>query len=248
MHASKRPVVVPCSVLALAGCAALTEAGPVAGAPPEPWAALQQAPQAPREERGRPQWDTGAALLQGFLGVSAFERVSVDGEGGARVDGDDGDLDQLPLIGGGGQLKLGGERVDLGVEGMLSFAGRADAEAFAVGGGGAAIAIDVDLLLFELYGGPFASAFLGRGVRVYAAAGPLMQFAEYDQSGDGLDGDGSGFGAGWYARTGLELVLPSKTLIGLGVRWSDSTVDLSGDLGDLEMEGIQALFTVSRGF
>jgi hypothetical protein len=36
-------------------------------------------------------------------------------------------------------------------------------------------------------------------------------------------------------------------LIGLGVRWSDTSVDLSNDLGDLDMDGLQVLFTVSRG-
>ena len=82
----------------------------------------------------------------------------------------EGELDQLPLLGGGGQWKLGGRRVDLGLEGLLGLSGRADAEAFAIGGGGAAVAVDVDLLLIDVYGGPFASMFLGDKLRVYAAA------------------------------------------------------------------------------
>jgi len=192
-------------------------------------------------------WRPGQSLAQGFLGVSYFQDVSIDLDGPGRIDGDEGDLDELPVIGGGGQWKLGGDRIDFGIEGLLSFSGRADAAAFVVGGGGAAVAVNVDLLIFELYGGPFASMFLGEKARVYGAAGPLLQWANYNQSGNGFGEDGSGFGAGYYARTGIEFVLPSRTLIGFGARWSDSSVDLGGNLGDLEIDGLQVLFTVSRG-
>lgn len=205
----------------------------------------QDSPAGPRSFR--PEWQVGQPLMHGFLGVSFFETVEVEDNGGGSIDGDRGDLDQLPLIGGGAQWKFGGERVDYGLEGLLSFSWRGDAEAFVIGGGGAAVAVDVDLLLFELYGGPFASTFLGEKLRLYGGAGPLLQFADYAQSGNGLAEDGSGFGVGWYARTGLELMLPSRTLIGIGTRWSDTSVDLDGGLGDLEVEGLQAVLTVSRG-
>ena len=187
-------------------------------------------------------------LLQGLIGWSSFETVEVDESGGITIDGDRGDLDEIPLIGGGGQWKLGGERIDMGLETMLSFSWRGDAEAFVVGGGGAAVAIDVDLLLFEIYGGPFASTMLGDKVRVYGAAGPLFQFADYSENDDIIDDDGSGFGVGWYARTGVEFALPSRVLIGFGVRWSDSDIDLSGGLGDLEIEGLQGLITVTKAY
>lgn len=196
-----------------------------------------------RRKSGFP-WAVSQPLMQGFIGASSFSRVETED---GSVDGDEGDVDELPLIGGGAQWKLGGRGVTFGLEGLLSFAWRANAEAFAIGGGGAVVAVDVDVLLFELYGGPFASLFLGDKLRLYGAVGPLLQFADYEQTGGGLAEDGSGFGAGWYARTGLEFALPSRTLIGFGVRWSDSSVDLDGDLGDLEIEGLQAVVTVSRG-
>lgn len=211
----------------------------------EPALALPQ--DMPVQHRSGMDWAKGHSLLQGFIGWTEFNEVSVDGSGPGDVDGDRGDLEEIPLIGGGGQLKLAGEGLDFGLEGLLSFGGRANAAAFVVGGGGAAVAVDVDLLLFELYGGPFVSLFLGDKLRLYAAAGPLLQFAEYDQEGNSLDDSGSGFGAGFYARTGLEFVLPQRLLVGFGVRWSDSTVDLSSDLGDLDIQGLEGLFTVSRG-
>ncbi len=183
--------------------------------------------------------------MQGFIGYTSFQKVSLD-TGPSTIDGDEGDLDNLPLIGGGAQWKLGGKRIDYGIEGLMSFSGSANATAFVIGGGGAAVAVDVDLLVFDLYGGLFASAFLGEKLRVYGAAGPLMEWAQWDQSGNALDDNGSGFGVGTYARTGFEFGLPSRVLVGFGVRWSESSVDL-GSLGDLDMDGLQFLFTVSRG-
>lgn len=197
----------------------------------------------PRPSNDQFRWRTGQAMMQGFFGISEMSTVDV----GGTVDGDNGDLDQMPVIGGGGQWKLGGDRIDVGLEGMLSFAGRANAEAFVAGGGGAAIAVDVDMLVFDLYGGPFVSKFVGNKLRFYGAAGPMMQFIEYDQTGSSLDADGEGFGSGWYARAGFEFALPSRSFVGMGVRWSDTSVDLGNALGDLEMDGLQVFVSLSYG-
>lgn len=194
--------------------------------------------------RGGFTWVDGQPLMHGFLGLSQFSSVEA---GDGDIDGDAGDLDELPLIGGGAQWRLGGRRFDLGLEGLLSFSGRANAAAFVSTGGGAALAVDVDLLLFQVFGGPFASLFLGDRLRLYGGAGPLLQFADYDQTGNGLADSGSGFGYGWYARTGVEYALKSRNLVGLGVRWSDTSVDLGSSLDDLEIDGLELVLTVSRG-
>jgi hypothetical protein len=247
--------LVPLAVLVCASVCATACATPAApallaavpSASPEPSGGLppRQQPFPPQRARGH-AWDPGEPLMHGFFGFSKFQDVEVDGSGGGRIDGDRGDLDEIPVLGGGAQWKMGGERLDYGLEGLLSFGWKGDAEAFVVGGGGAAVAIDVDLLLFELFGGPFLSAPLGDHVRLYGAAGPLLQFADYSQSG-ALDDDGSGFGVGWYARTGFEFHVGGGTLIGFGARWSDSEVDLGSGLGDLQIEGLQGVLTVSRG-
>lgn len=201
----------------------------------------------PFEAPEYPGWFIGQPLFQGFFGASLLDQVDVVQGGDILIDGDDGSLDQLPVIGGGAQWKLAGDDVDVGLEGMFSFSGRANAEAFAAGGGGLVVAVDVDLLLIDVYGGPFVSLDIGDTTRIYFAGGPVMQFADWDQElDDDTEEEGDGFGTGFYARTGLEFQIPSGDFIGFGVRWSDTTVDLSGGLGDLEMEGVQIVFTVSR--
>lgn len=198
----------------------------------------------------RPHWERGELVLQGFLGANLYQTVERSGGSSPDVDGSDEEASELPVIGGGGQWKLGGERIDFGLEAMFSLSGRANATAFAAGGGGAAIAVDVDMLLFEVYGGPVANLFLGDDARVYVSAGPLMQWADFTQENDsaGIDDTGAGFGTGLYARTGIEFRMSEDSMIGLGCRWSESSVDLDNDLGTLDLDGFQVVLTVTEGF
>lgn len=194
-------------------------------------------------------WPVGAALAQGYLGVYFLDSAQLSGGTLPPIDGAEDSLATLPSIGGGMQYKLGGARASWGLEAMVDFAGRADALAFYSGGSGALVAVDVDLASIGLGGGPFVSVFLGDRLRAYAAAGALMHWAWYDQSGASAadTGDGDGFGTGYYTRAGIELLLPDNaTLLGIGGRWSDSTIDLSGSLGHLDLTGTQVLLTVTR--
>jgi hypothetical protein len=195
------------------------------------------------------QWHEGQVIMQGFFGVNEYDTMKVK-HGNVDIDGSGEDSAELPTIGGGAQFKLGGKRIDFGLELMFSFAWRANATAIAVGSGGAAVAVDISTFTTELYGGPFANLFLGDKARIYASVGPMLQWASYDQdAGDfGVVHDsGSGFGTGFYARTGIEFMLTNRSMLGLGVRWSESEVDL-GSTGDLELDGIQWALTVSHGF
>jgi hypothetical protein len=215
------------------------------GAPMLNLAAVADSSQGPPRQSGEPQWRPGQALMQGFFGVSFYDKVSRSGGSFPSVDGQRGDLDQMPMLGGGGQWKMGGDKIDWGFEGFMSVEGRANAAAFVVGGGGAAVAVDVDLLIIDLYGGPFVSTFLGNKLRLYGSVGPLIGFAFYDQSN--LSNDGTGFGVGGYARTGLEFILGSHMLTGVAVQWAKTRYDMNSSLGDLEVDGFQVMLTFTTG-
>ena len=192
----------------------------------------------------RPRQEVGQVLLQGFVGVGYPESVTLEPD----IEIDETELDDLPVIGGGGQLKLAGERIDFGLEALMSFAFRSDLEALAFGGSGGVVVLDVDVFVFDVFGGPYASKLFADRVRVYAGAGPIISFVEYSQEDEAasVDEDGDGFGTGVYTRGGIEFLLPSGTLVGFGVRWSSAEVDLGDDFGDFELEGVQALITVTR--
>lgn len=191
-------------------------------------------------------WQPGQVLLHGYAGAKYLSDFRVE-SGSSSVELDDDEYEVLPVVGGGAQWKLAGGGFDLGLEGLLSISGRSDLEAFASGDGGAVVVFDVDLYLIEVYGGPFVSRFLGDTVRLYGGAGPLLQWAGYDQSDDTTDEDTDGSGGGVYARAGIEFLLPSRRLVGLGVRWSESSVDLGGDFGELDLEGLDVFFSYSYG-
>ncbi len=187
-------------------------------------------------------WRKGEVLLQGYLAFNSVQSIS-------RTGGDFGELDQgvsqYPAIGGGVQWKFGGEAVDLGLEGLISIGGRANGGAFVIGGSGAAIAISLDLLIVDFYGGPFLSIPLGDSARIYGSVGPLIQFTNYYQSSVDVNysGSGSGFGVGGYGRVGIEMEMSQSSYIGMAVRYSDATVDLSNGLGDFDLETVEVMLT-----
>lgn len=205
----------------------------------------QQDPQAGRPRTKLPSnWRPGDVTLQGFLGVSFFELST---ESITPLEDEDA---TFPTIGGGAQWKLAGDRLDFGVEGLLQFAWNGDIAAFVSTGGGTAVAVDVNLLVFDLYGGPFVNCMLGGKARAYAGAGPVLRWGSYDQESQSSlgAGDGDGFGVGYYARAGIEFEVSRNSMIGFAARWSDAEMDLSGRIGDLDLNGVDFVITVTQGF
>jgi len=198
-------------------------------------------------EQGLHDWPVGTTLLQGYIGVFFLDEGRVSGGVTPPLDVADA-FEMLPTMGGVGQYKLGGSRVSWGIEGGVDFSGRAGGAAFYFANGVGQVAVEVDLYSLALAGGPFVSVPLGEKLRVYAGGGGLMQWTWYDQVGPSTNdsGDGDGFGAGYYARGGFEYLLPNSTLMGLGARWSETRVDLSGGLGHVDLVGTQVLLTITR--
>ena len=87
---------------------------------------------------------------------------------------------------------------------------------------------------------------IGR-LRLYGSAGPLVQFAGYDQQGvdESFDEDGSGFGTGWYGRAGLEYFTSWGTSVGIGVRYIESNIELDDFIGELDAIGMEYAITVT---
>jgi len=201
----------------------------------------------PASSRG--SWELGGTRLQGYLGVSELTDVTRKDDAGADAVTTDNDV-TMPTVGGGGQWKLGGRRIDWGVEGLLSLSARGNVSAFATGSGGALVAVNIDLLVVDFFGGPFVSLWVTDRLRLYGGAGPLVVFTNYSQDADvePFSRNGSGFGTGWYGRLGTELLIQGGTSIGIGARFSDTRVDLDSGLGDLDLEGLQYMFTVTTGW
>ncbi len=193
-------------------------------------------------------WNPGQVLLQGYVGAKFLSEFTVTPGGSPPIELSQDEYDVLPVVGGGAQLKLAGKSLDFGIEGMLELSGRTNLEAFASSGGTSVAVFDVNLLVVEVYGGPFVSRFFGDSLRLYGGAGPLLQWVSYDQDDDSnVQQSTEGFGGGVYARGGFEFLLPSNKLVGLGARWSESNIDFNADFGEMDLTGLEVFFTYSYG-
>lgn len=198
--------------------------------------------------RNRPYWGSRTARYQGTIGLA--ELLDLQQSAGTFFGDAPGDEDLfVPTIGGGFQWKYSGEAVEWGFEGLLSVGGRGSINAVAADSD-TLVEVDVDLVLFDAFGGPFVNVWPTEDLRLYVGAGPLAQYADFRQESEfaEFEAEGSGFGLGWYARVGVELLVSGGTSVGIAARYAESDVDLDGGLGDLELEGIQYLLTVTTGW
>ena len=68
----------------------------------------------------RPVWRDQQPLMQGFFGAANYESITREASGPVDIELED---TQLPVLGGGAQVKLGGERIDVGLEACSPWAG-----------------------------------------------------------------------------------------------------------------------------
>jgi hypothetical protein len=188
-------------------------------------------------------------LVTGMFGLTEIELQDLELDSSF---GEAGETEEstLPIIGAVVQKPFAGERVRVGLEGGGTLSWEGELETVIVGSGGALLTADNDFFHTDLFAGPFADLLVGEKLRFYAAAGPLMQFASIDAEwtdpvfGD-VEVDEDGFGAGYYARTGFEIEFGSLSL-GFGIRFVDSSVDMNGEIDEVDIEELQYLVTATR--
>lgn len=215
----------------------------------EPRIALPQGQRVPASSSGSgilENWQQPGLIAQGFLGLSWFGEIERQDSSSGRVDGSSEDLALLPLGGGGIQRVLAGGQVGYGYEIMLSGSGRNGERLSRATPAGGSAQVNVDLLLLDMHVGPLLSAQLGGGWRLYGSLGPVLQFAQWDETEGGIERNTKGFGLGAYARIGLDYARTESEWIGLSLGWLDTEVDLGAGLGDFEASGVQLVLTLSQ--
>ena len=186
-------------------------------------------------------------VVQALLGAVQYENLKIDVDGGnAEVD-----LSIIPQIGAGWGTRPKGERLQYGLECSFLLGFMADDISFRAGGGSTVVNVSASMWMFDFAGGPYASLFLDKNkkVRVYAAGGPLLTYANYraDASIPEEDHSESVFGLGLYARTGVEFRIYDKGMLGLGLRGSWASVDLSEVGGSTDLTGMAAFISFTAG-
>jgi len=201
------------------------------------------------ENKSRP---SSTPRVTGIIGITEVTALGVNLNNNIGNTVEDADT-SMPLIGAQVQVPLRPGRLEFGYEGGFSLGWDSEHEAYYIDTGVVLVATDNKVRLFDVSGGLYLSTMLGRRWRLYGGAGPVFQFGkldlDYDQPINGRTSDsGSGVGLGYYARTGLEVKTSPGTSVGLVVRWVDSSVDLGGTLGDLDIEALQVGIAVTSGF
>ena len=174
------------------------------------------------------------------------------------------DLSLMPQLGGVWGTAPRGETLQYGLECsfLLGFTTDDVSLHYSPPGGvpgGTYIRISTTMWMFDFAGGGYLSMYLNKSksLRIYAAGGPLMMFANYrsNQKDDQAtipeyeDEDESAFGVGVYARAGFEFRVYDAGMLGMGVRGTWNSVDFSEiQGGPSNLSGLAAFVSFTAGF
>lgn len=167
------------------------------------------------------------------------------------------DFSLLPQLGGAWGTAPRGDRFQYGLEASFLLGAQVDKLNYLyAGGGGLRISLSTSLWLFDLAGGVYANLYLDdeKKMRIYAAAGPQLMYATYRENRDFSDGSNStsssdnAFGAGAYARAGIEFRIHNSGMLGFGVRNTWSSMDFRDAGGSSHLDGTAVFVTYTLGF
>lgn len=188
--------------------------------------------------------------VQAIFGAAEFHDLEVE-----RVDPSDptrvaaADLSTMPVLGIAGQEPLAGHDLEVGLDGGLLVSWESDgATVRSAGSGTVIVAVDVDLVVLDVFFGVYASTILGDQLRLYAAAGPSVMWGTADYRDEIGEDQGSGFGFGGYVRGGAEYRLADRSFLGVGARGVINEIDVGGSLGEADLDGWQVFLTFTQGF
>ncbi|VGO17869.1 hypothetical protein PDESU_06471 [Pontiella desulfatans] len=199
-------------------------------------------------------WDQNYTV-QALLGAVKYDDLKFEVEGSEDIKVD---VSTLPQLGGAWTTLPRGERFQYGLECTFLLGFKFDQiNHLYLGGSGAYISLSTSMWMFDFSGGAYASLFLDKGskIRIYAGGGPLMAYADYRSEQDYEDAgtptvssSESAFGLGLYARTGVEIRLHHKGMLGVGVRGNWSNMDFTEIGGSTDLSGFAGFITYTAGF
>ncbi len=187
-------------------------------------------------------------------GQFMFGKMSLDKENESV----EGGVYDLPLVGLAVQKQVNTGRFELGVETGAFFSIRGETRVVSVsggsGGGNVNVTYDNKMLLFDYFGGVYIGGRLAKRIRLYAGCGPLIIYGHreiepepYGPPETETETD-AGISAGLYARTGIELIITDRFILGAGLRGMTSGLNLESTIGSTRIEGLQYLISVAFKF
>ena len=207
----------------------------------------------------------GIALgyVQGLIGAASFDEdqlTFIEASDDNPATFTTSDLSSMPYLGAAGQFPLSDSEDHFGIDASLLFGWRSDDSSVAAGSGQVRVEIDSDLWLLDLAVGVYAQTILTDNWRLYGAVGPMIVFGEY--SDDTTEEDlsvsptaerkdsrsESEFGAGGYAKLGLEYRISGDAFMGIAVRGVATSLEFDDTVDDGGLNGVQGFVTFTRAY
>lgn len=131
-------------------------------------------------------------------------------------------------------------------------------------GNGATLNTELDnsMLLVEVHLGGYVRGRLHDRITTYAAAGPLLMYAQHEvedvtvvETPDpgtastapvGSNADSSAINLGYYARAGVDFEIRKNQHLGVGLRYMASELDFDKTVGKVDFEGPQFVLTFTK--
>ncbi len=162
---------------------------------------------------------------------------------------EDEDYD-IPLLGFDAQQPIGGAKLVYGIEGGGFFSWESEERTIFVtsaGDSGARVSavVDINSLLFDAYAGGYLSFEPMKGIRIWAGAGPLILWGWRETESTTADDEiliseeESGFGAGVYARMGIDIIFKNNLGFTTGARITETSLTFDDPAGEVNVEGWQ---------
>jgi len=207
--------------------------------------------------------DLRLTYFQGLVGAASFDKDQLsfaETEENSPNGDSTNDLSTMPYVGIAGQFPLSNSATHVGIDASLLVGWRSDDTSIAAGNGQARIEIDSDLWLVDIAIGLYAQTILGNRWRLYGAVGPMVIFGEYsdDVSEEDLtvtptteteeSNRDSAFGAGGYAKLGLEYYVSGDALIGIAVRGIATNLEFDQAIEGDKLTGVQGFVTFTRAY
>jgi len=196
--------------------------------------------------------------IQALLGFTEFrdllfKETSKDGTTTVETD-----ISTVPQLGGAWATMPKGKILQYGLECNFLLGFQVDEVSGHAGGGSLYMKVECSMWMIDLAGGPYLNIPLGRWGRIYGAAGPLLTYIDYDidreekntvtGTEEKYNNSESAFGAGFYARTGIEFRVRQNGYLGLGARWIWAHTDFDSIDGTDDLNGIGGFVTYTAGF
>jgi len=166
------------------------------------------------------------------------------------IPNDDADMEggdyQVNIFGADVQKAFGGEVLKYGVETGAFFSMDSDVRHFSASSGGSAtVAVDVNSLMFDYFFGCYLGFEPAKWLRLNVGAGPLLIWASRETEPDASIPEApspaseSGFGAGLYARAGIDIFFTEVFGIYAGARINETTLSFEDTAGKIDIGGVQ---------